>query len=514
MSKKSIFKGALILTLANIITKILGFFYRVYMSKVIGAEGMGLFQLIMPLYMLVWSISSSGFSTTISKLISEENAKKQYSNSKMILNQSLITSTLIAIILSVILFKYSEYIAIKIFKDERIVMSLKIMTLCFPFMAAGSCVRGYFFGSQETVVPAISQVLEQISKMLIIYVLSSTFIPLGLSYAAGVAVIGMCAGEIFSFLYVWVTYKYKIKSLDKNQAISITRSNSYIKILKMSTPLTANRVMGSFLMTIENILIPQRLKAFGYTEQEAMSVFGQLSGMAMPLVMFPSSLITSLSISIIPAISEAMAVRNKKVIDSTISKTFLFTSIIGIGAAGLLITFPTELGEVIYAQPEIGEQLLLMGFICPFIYYQVTLSGILNGLGEQFFIFKNNLISSMISISCIYFITPMYGIKGFIFGYFFSFLITNILGLKKVYSCVKFEIDLNSSIVIPIICILASCLTAKLIYKYFLLLLGQTISLVVSIGFLAIFYLFLLLTLNCVKIKDLKLLKIRSFKQF
>lgn len=513
MSNRNIVKGILVLTSANIITKILGFFYRVYMSNVIGAEGMGLFQLIMPLYMLVWSISSSGFSTTISKLVSEENAKRKYANSRLILQQCVITSTIIAFILSIILFEYSDYISIKFFKDSRISLSLKIMTTCFPFMAAGSCIRGYFFGSQENSVPAISQVLEQMSKMIIIYFLSSIFIPLGLEYASAIAVVGMSTGEIFSFFYVWLAYKNKQKYLDKSKSLSISRTFSYIKILKMSTPLTANRVLSSFLSTIENILIPQRLKSFGYTEKQAMSIFGQLSGMAMPLVMFTSSLLTSLSISIIPAISEASAVSNTRRINNTVAKSFLFTAILGIGTSGIFMTFPNELGEVIYSQTDLGEQIFLMGFICPFIYFHVTLSGILNGLGKQFFIFTNNLLSSIINISSIYFLTPIYGMRGVILGYFLSILLVNILGVKELYKCIKFNIDFKNVIFVPLICILFSCLTSKLIYRYLLNLIGQTISVIICIGFLSSSYLFLLIILKCIQVKDLDFLKIKSSKQ-
>ncbi len=138
MKSQSIIKGALILTTANIITRVLGFVYRVYMSNVIGAEGMGLYQLIVPIYMLVWSISSSGFTTTISKLTAQENAKKEYGNIGRILKQSMAASFLISIFLAVIVYIFSNYIAVSILKDNRAEIPLKVISLCFPFMAAGT----------------------------------------------------------------------------------------------------------------------------------------------------------------------------------------------------------------------------------------------------------------------------------------------------------------------------------------------------------------------------------------
>ena len=149
MHKKAIIKSAIILTSANIITRVLGFFYRIYMSKTIGAEGMGLYQIITPLYLLIWAISSSGLSTTMSKLTAQEKAKGQQGNAEKILTISLIISVTIALCLSISVHNFAEEISQYIIKDKRTTLSLKWLSPCFPFMAAGSVIRGYFLGMQE-----------------------------------------------------------------------------------------------------------------------------------------------------------------------------------------------------------------------------------------------------------------------------------------------------------------------------------------------------------------------------
>ncbi|MCL2593394.1 MAG: oligosaccharide flippase family protein, partial [Defluviitaleaceae bacterium] len=194
MVKKGIIQSAAILSIAALITRVLGFVYRIYISNIIGAEGMGLYQLIMPLYALAWSLACSGFTTTVSKFVSQENAKKEYGNMGLVLKQSLIITSLIGVILSVILFAFSDHIATFFFKDSRLTLSLQILSLSFPFMAAGSCIRGYFFGLQEAKVPAISQVLEQFVRMGVIYFLSFLMLERGLEYAAAVAVMGIAVG--------------------------------------------------------------------------------------------------------------------------------------------------------------------------------------------------------------------------------------------------------------------------------------------------------------------------------
>ena len=450
--------------------------------------------------MLAWSISSSGFSTTISKLVAEENSKREYGNIKRVLSICIFISGLIACFLSFIVFAFSEYIAINIFKNEYTLLSLHIMCISFPFMAIGSCIRGYFLGMQDTIVPAISQVLEQVARMITIYLLASIFIPMGLSYACAVGVIGMCIGEIFSFLYVAMIYNTKINKTKKPN-ISLIKYTSII--LAMAIPLTANRVLGSFLSTIENILIPQKLMEYGYNGTQAMSLYGQLSGMAMPLVMFPSSLLTALAIAIVPAISEALAKNNITTIRQTVSKAFMITSLIGIGTAGVFIFFSNQLGITIYSQKDIGWQLLYIGFLCPFLYFHVIFSGVLNGLGEQLLIFKNSIISSIINISFIYFLIPIYGLYAFIVGWFLSLLVINIICVLKLKAKTNFSINIINSIFKPILCILSSGIISKYCYKFLILNYNNIISLILALAILALIYILLLFLLGCLNKKDI-----------
>jgi len=140
INRKKILTGALILTAAGIITRILGFVYRVYMSNLMGAEGMGLYQLIMPIYTLAWSISCAGFNTTVSKLTAQERAKGEYGNMTRMLKQSVIITTGLGALLTVALFFGAELLSVHFFNDMRTLLPLQILSLAFPFMAAGRCI--------------------------------------------------------------------------------------------------------------------------------------------------------------------------------------------------------------------------------------------------------------------------------------------------------------------------------------------------------------------------------------
>lgn len=506
IKRRSILTGALILSAANFAARLLGFVYRIYMSNAIGAEGIGLYQLIMPIYSLAWSLSCAGITTTISKLVAQENAKSGYGNMGRILKQSLLLSVSVAAVIAALIFFGADFLAFNFIKDVRVIMPLRILAFAVPFMAAGSCVRGYYIGLSVSETPAISQVFEQVVRMVVIYALAGTFITRGLTFAISAAVCGIVAGEFLSFLYVFVAY---LRFKRKHNLVSkptLSPAAAMTMIISMALPLTLNRVSGSLLSTFENTLIPQRLAAFGMTQTEALSLYGQITGMAMPLIFFPSAFLTALSVSIVPAVSEALALSKPAKIKSTITKSLLFTSIIGFGAAMLFVVLPDELGKLIYGQ-DIGEMLLLLGIMCPLWYLGITVSGILNGLGKQLFIFKNSLISSVINIGCIYFLVPRFGVYAFIFGWSISLLVVLISGIIKIQNTSGVHFPVMSFIGKPALAAVASGSTVDYLTKTaFADSLPPVVRLLSCAAVMLAIYLAGVIWMGCVSVKDIKAL--------
>jgi len=500
---KGIVQSTLILTVANIINRLLGFGYRIYMSNILGPEGMGLFQLIMPIYALAWSISCSGLTTSVSKLVAAEKAKGQYGNMGRILKQALAISTILGLVLTAILFLFSDIVAGRMFGDARLSMSLKILSLSFPFMAAGSCTRGYFMGLQETVIPAISQVFEQCVRMAVIFLLAAAMMPRGLGYATAAAMLGIFAGEVLSFVFVILAYKgYKVKWKHFKKP-TLSSSESLYMLGAMAIPLTFNRITGSLLSAFENLMLPRRLVLYGMTNSEALSEFGKISGMAMPLVQFLSALLVSLSISLVPAVSEAMTMKNFSRISNTVSKVMLFTTITGIGSAGVFILLANELGEIIYNQ-NISHILILLGIMCPFMYMQTTLSGILNGLGEQVFIFRNALISSAISIAFIMLVVPHLGLNGYILGSFLGLVVICALSLNKIRITTHIKVNLLDWFIKPILSSILTVLVVRLFKAHIFGAFGNIAGLAVTLMLTGLMYMTLIVSTGCFSRDDMK----------
>lgn len=501
MHSKTIIKSALILTGANVVTRLLGFFYRIYMSKTIGAEGMGLYQIITPLYLLIWAISSSGLSTTMSKLTAQEKAKNQPGNVNRILTIALILSVSTALILSLLVHSFAEEISLYIIKDSRTALSLKWLSPCFPFMAAGSVIRGYFLGMQEAKIPALSQVIEQLVRMAAVYVLADSFIPMGLEYACGAAILGMALGEIISFLFTVLNLLYSAPK-ERPKIPTMNIKTAFLLIFTMAMPLTLNRVAGSVYSTIENIILPQRLQLYGMSQSQALSQLGRLSGMAMPLVMFPSSLLTALATAILPVVAQCSTLKNYSRISSVLKHSLLLTAVIACGTGGLFLSMGYEIGQLVYSEREIGSMMKLMSFICPFSYLQVTLSGVLNGLGEQLFIFKTNFISSVLNLISIYFLVPLYGINGFIYIWLGVSVFMTVITVNRIKKRTKTHFSVTLLFLKPLLSISAACVFTAFLERY-LLYDNSNLNIALSILILGSIYIILLFLLGCLKKEDI-----------
>lgn len=505
MGKKALITGTLILTLANFITRILGFIFRVYMSNVMGAEGMGLYQLLFPIYMLMWAASSAGIALSVSKMVAAYTSKNQHGNALKVLKTSIIISLVVSTTLSILLYTGAPMIATYFIHEPNTTLALKIMSSCIPFMSVACCIRGYFQGRQEMSISALAQIVEQVARMLVIYLFAGFFIPKGIEYVCALGVLGMCGGEVFSFLLSYTVFKLKQRKILVNKA-TVSYHTTFQTLLTLSIPITANRFLSSTLQSLENILIPLQLQKFGLHASSALAVYGKLSGMALPLLFFPSMVTSSLSVVLVPTISQALAMNKHKLLQKTIAKAIQFSTLIGIGASALFLTFSKEIAVACYKLEDVGLLLKYLAIICPFLYLQNILTGTMNGLGMQKQTFKTNILGSLVCISIILAAVPTKGIIGFILALLIQSGLVTILLLSHVLKHITLSVDLPNWIVKPSIAAIASSFFSRYIASNYLFLsFGSRISILLSVLLLGLFYICLLFILGCVTKTDIQM---------
>lgn len=433
--------GTVILTLTGFLSRFIGFFYRIFLSRVFGAEGMGIYQLIAPVLALSFALTVSGIQTAISKYVAGEELTGNYRSSLL----HLITGFLIAMVLSILctifIYRYSEEIAIGFLKEERTAPLLRIISLSIPMAAVHSCINGYFYGIKKTSIPSACQLLEQVIRVGSVYLIYAYFQKQGMQPTISFAVVGLVIGEAASMCVSLIAVKIhfnKILPIRMSSLLCLKSTqflSSFKELLSLAVPLSLNRVIINFLQSIEAIFIPQQLLKYGCSTSQALSVYGVLTGMALPLILFPGAITNSICVLLLPMVSEADAVGNRNKITKAIQSSIRYGFLLGICFTAFFFFCGVFLGNLLYQNNLAGEFILILSFLCPLMYIASTLNSILNGLGKTLETFLYSMVSLLVRLGFVFFLIPVYGIYGYLWGLLVSQLVQTVLcmiGVRKI----------------------------------------------------------------------------------
>ena len=428
-NKYVLLKGTLLLTGAGFITKIIGFIYRIFLSQTIGAEGMGIYQLIFPIHTLCFALSVGGIQTAISRFTAARASLQDEQGARDIFVLSGILSTAIALIVSLILYDNASWFAVHILLEERCTSLLKLMAFSIPMGTLHSCVNGYYYAKKKMSIPAASQLLEQCARVGVSYGLFLILTEQGLSITPMLAVAGLVGGElvsmIFSLLVILWDYRkagYRLRNLR-------SPGKDMKEILAFSFPLTCSRLLVNVLHSIESVLIPGHLRLYGLDNGSALSIYGVLTGMALPLILFPSAITNAVSTVLLPSVAEQQAVGNHQAIRRAIFLSAKYCLILGFLSTAFFFFAGDFLGLVLFKNEFAATFIKTLAFICPCLYLSGTLSGILNGLGAANQSFILNTLGLGVRIAFVFFIIPEYGIQGYLWGLIVSELLVTGLSL-------------------------------------------------------------------------------------
>lgn len=416
--------GTFILTATGLITRIIGFFYRIYLSRLFGEEGMGIYQLLSPALSLSFSLTAAGYQTAISKFVAAGTAKQHSDDLKPLLAGISITLPL-SLVTNAVLFLAADPIGNYLLKESRTVSMLRILSFSIPFAALHACINGYFYGKKRASVPAVTQLLEQFARVGCVFLIAGADLAKGRTPSISVAVLGLTAGEILSMLVSLICLYLDLNQYVSGSSLSdfLPSSSVYTDLLGMALPLTANRIVLNILQSIEAVSIPQKLLLYGYDTTTALSVYGVLTGMAMPMIFFPNALTSSVAVLLLPMISENHAKGNCDAVWHDTLRTVKYCSLMGFFCLCCFLFLGRFMGTVLFHSELAGHFIVTLGFICPFLYLDTTLSSILQGLGMAGRIFLSNVICLLIRLAFVFFAIPRIGMQGYLWGILVSQLI-------------------------------------------------------------------------------------------
>ena len=430
MSIKLFIKGTLLLTVTGLLSRLIGFFYRIFLSHTIGAHGLGIFQLVLPLQMLVMSVCASGIQTAISRLTASETASEHSGRAGDYFAAGTAFSVGVSCLFAWFLYTYADFWAVRILREPQTAVLIQLLSFSIPLNTFHACVNSYYFGKKQAGFPAGTQLLEQIFRVGGCYLLYLITISQGRTVtpliAVGANLIGESAAAFLSLFTVSMHFRKTHYTF-----LHIKKAGQILKnLFRISVPLTLNKILLTILSSAEVIMIPSRLRMSGLSSRNALSIYGVFTGMALPLILFPATITNSAAVMLLPSITELQTLGYQKRIQYVIGQIFRYCLLLG-GFCMIFFLFLGDfLGVFLFHSETAGVYIRTMSYICPFLYLNTTLTSVLNGLGRSGICLMHSIISICIRVSFVLFAIPQFGIRGYLYGILCSELILTVLHIR------------------------------------------------------------------------------------
>ncbi len=476
MKKTKLLTNAAILTLTGFVLRGLGMVLRVYISKKIGEEGMGLYQLIQTVYFLFITVAQSGIAVALTRILSARVAVGDISGAQSVTRSALRLSCLLGTLSCIAMSALSHPICKLWIGDTRCINAVAVLSLSLPFVAICGVLSSYFIVYGNAVYGCVSQLIEQITRIGSIAVLTTLITPSSVKDSLAVIVFANALSEALSCLFLFICYIIKRKRLPHT---------SYTKeLVSTAVPVAASRYLASALRTAENVLVPNAMTVFTGNRELALSQFGALKGMALPLVFFPYSFLSAITTLLVPRVTGAQAQGNEKSLRATTQRVCFVTLFMSIVTAGIFFTFADFLGDTVYKSERVSQMLLWLAPIVPFMYLDSVCDGLLKGLGKQKQVLLHGSIDSALRIVLICIFVPHFGIHGFLAVMVVSNIFISIMNFHTLCKTTKVNFGIFYRLGTAIIATVASSFLTNFLSKS-----GATaLNIIVKFAFFCVFF--------------------------
>ena len=454
-------KSGITLTAVGLAMRTVSMLFGAFVTRTVGAEGMGIYTVVMTVYSFAITFATSGISLTVTRLVAGAVGEGREDEIGAILLSSVLYSLLFGFASTAVLFLGADFIGGVILADARTVSSLKILSLSLTGVGLCSVFSGYFIGVKRVGFNATVQVVSQIVKIALTLLLVIRASGYGVVSLVSALCLGITVTELLAFLFMLA--EYLVDRHYHSTRVTKNKSNGLKKVAGAALPLAVSAYFRSILTTIEHILIPRRLISRGESGSQAYSNYGLLHGMALPVVLYPMSPLTSFSGLLVPEFAEDCAGGKKermtKVASEALNTTLKYSAVIAV----LMCFFSEELGYAVYGSYDAGRYIAMLAPIIPIMYLDHVTDSVLKGIGEQVYSMWVNIADSLLSVLLVYFLIPVFGIAGYALVIIIMEGFNFIMSVTRLYGRVRFKISIFSGLVLPlVISVIAAVITHSL----------------------------------------------------
>ncbi len=468
--KRSVFFSAAMFALCSVSLQIMGFLYRIGLSRLIGAQGMGVYGLVMPVYSVLQSFALSGLVLGVTRRSARYEALGQQQCVRATLRYSLISYTFLFAVAATPVLLFNRDLSVQVLGDARTRTALLILLPYMLLTGIENLLKAHFQGVRYILPPIVSELSEQALRIAAVLTLLYLFRGANPGVSAALILIGMVISEVSSVSLLGTWYTVRTRKKPSGRGAPKPECGGVLRgLVRTAIPVSLAGVCTNLLASATSVILPRRLALSGLAQEEALSAFGVMTGMTMPFVFMPAALIYPMVSVLVPKLSQACALGDKGDVRRKTAKGLHTTGIIAFGSLALLLSCGSSLARLLYRQETAGDYMVPLAFSAFFTFYQIITGGILNGIGRHKIASASIVLCSIIHLGFTWFAcaVPGIGMAGYVAGDLISALFGAGFNLCVIIRHTRISVRVHNWAVRPLLSALAALFSSYLFVQVF-----------------------------------------------
>ena len=496
--------NALLLIAVNLFMRTVGVSFSVYLAGRAGGEVMGLHSLLGGVYGLAMTLGSGGIHLGTTRMVADAMGRYCHCEDfcedtchraiRLVLKRCLLYSLICSVGAGLLLLTAAPFMGRVWLGDERTVLSLRVLALTLPPIAVCACLGGYFTAVRRVAKSAAVGIAVQFLRIGFCAYLLTLWLPEGVEMTCLALVLGgalseFCGLALTAGAYLWDRHTHlRVKGYQEPNIAA--EASSTRKLLGITVPVTLSACLRSGLLTLQHILIPRGLKQSGSSWESALTSYGILHSMVLPVVLFPSAFISSFSGLLVPEVAESVAAGDSPRVARLAERIITPALIFSFGVAGIMTCYGYELGEIICGSREAGLYVRVLAPLIPIMYVDSSVDAFLKGMGEHVYSMNVNILDALVSVILVWLLLPRMGLRGYVVAIYVTETLNTTLSLCRMLRVSRMPVRLWRQVFGPLLCVTGATAFCRLAGSFFSLPVGGKNGLILHIGVCGVLYLF------------------------